>query len=179
MQSLSLSQFVRSNGGVNPQYARNMRRGELRRLTEGKYGVVPGLINSSSPLTLEEMTTRCQEAGYIWNDSLDDFLDALATDVVACAEHRPRVYPLGEEDETSLARHEERVQAEEDALVEEHARLFAENARLKRLLAARLRLSHSESGAVVLRGVGSRAISLSPADWQRLLSHAEDILDSL
>lgn len=91
-----LSVFVAKAGGINPEYAQDMRAGELRRIRELGRGLPPGAINRKATLTLEEMAERAQEEGFTTDADLDLFLDALEKDVnaSACGQHTDRVYRL-------------------------------------------------------------------------------------
>ena len=89
-----LAVFVCKTGGLNPDYARGMRQGEIRRIRELGQGLPPGAINSQARLTLEEMAESAFMNGYTFDPAIDAFLDALEQDVNACAigDKAKRVY---------------------------------------------------------------------------------------
>lgn len=80
-----LTVFVCKAGGIDPDYAHKMRSGEIRRIRELGKGLPPGTINRGALLTLEEMAEWCFGHGYIYEPSMDAFLEALETDVNAAA----------------------------------------------------------------------------------------------
>lgn len=80
-----LATFVTKAGGINPDYAHGMRHGEIAKIRELQQGVPPGAINHHASLTLEEMAEYAFGHGYIFEPTIDAFLDALEQDVNACA----------------------------------------------------------------------------------------------
>src|SRR5262245_6028672 len=78
-----LTVFVVKSGGVNPDYAHGMWRGELNRLREG-HGYPPGTFVHHPKLTLEELTEWTFAHGYIYRPEIDAFLEALEQDISAC-----------------------------------------------------------------------------------------------
>jgi len=103
---LSIQQFIRASGGLNPDYNRGQWAGELRMVRDsGKQGLMPGVLNRSARLTFEEMAEHCRSAGYIADPDVDMLLWALSKDVEAClvGEQRHRVYGhTGEDYRTTL-----------------------------------------------------------------------------
>jgi hypothetical protein len=92
---LSIQQFLRSLGGIDPNYNRGQWRHECDMIRDaGRQGVQPGLFNKRSLLTFEQAAEYCQEAGYITDPDVDMMLWALAKDVEATlvGERRNRVY---------------------------------------------------------------------------------------
>lgn len=89
-----LAVFIAKAGGLNPDYAEGMRRGELRRIRELRRGLPPGTMNKKASLTLEEMATRVRAEGFTTSDEIDHFLELLEKDCNACAvqNHTARVY---------------------------------------------------------------------------------------
>ncbi len=63
----------------------------------------------------------------------------------------------------------EELQKQIDALKAQNAKLLAEER-------AEFRLAVSEKGAVSVYGMGRFPVSLYPEQWQKVLSHASDIL---
>ena len=92
---LSIQQFMRVGGGLNPDYNRGQWAGELRMVRDsGKHGLMPGVLNRKAHLTFEEMAEACRHAGYIAEADIDMMLWALSKDIEATlvGEKRNRVY---------------------------------------------------------------------------------------
>ncbi len=92
---LSLQQFIRSVGGMNPEYNQGAWSGEIRMVRDsGKQGVMPGVFNRFARLTFEELAEECRAAGYLAEASIDELLFGLAKDIEATltGERRNRVY---------------------------------------------------------------------------------------
>ena len=92
---MSIQQFIRSAGGLDPDYNHGQWSGEIRMVRDsGKHGLMPGVFNRGARKTFEEMAEACQEAGYILEADIDMMLWALSKDVEATltGEKRNRVY---------------------------------------------------------------------------------------
>lgn len=94
VKPLSLMQFIKQQGGLNPEYDRGNWSHELRMVRESCKGLMPGVLNRGAGKTMEEIATVCHEAGYIPEPDVDILLYSLAKDAEACAygEQRNRVY---------------------------------------------------------------------------------------
>lgn len=91
---LSLMQYVRDQGGLNPDYDRGNWQHELRMVRESCKGLMPGVLSRKAGKTMEEMATIAHEAGYIPEPEVDVLLYCLSKDAEAAAygERRNRVY---------------------------------------------------------------------------------------
>lgn len=78
-ESMSLSQFVRSKGGIKPQRD-GEDAGELRRLTRKESGTT-GLVSLGSKLDAERMATAAREAGFRAPSNPNAFIEAVEADV--------------------------------------------------------------------------------------------------
>jgi hypothetical protein len=92
---LSLQQFIKANGGLDPEYNSGAWSGELRMVVDsGKHGVVPGLLSKKSKRTWEEMAELCCESGYFSEPDIDAMLFYLSKDIEATltGQRNHRVY---------------------------------------------------------------------------------------
>lgn len=96
---VSLQHYIKSQGGIDPDYNHGQWREELRLIRETGSGLVPGLLTKRAGKTIEEMAETCRQAGYILECDVDELLFALSKDVEACAtgDKLGRVYGHGDE----------------------------------------------------------------------------------